>query len=100
MSGRGLKELHLIHTPGRHTRRALILQSSKSLLSHLIIHGEEWNIRQRPVNGLPTRLQEVLETFIVLVGPRQGKEVGIVDGPVEWCICRMRLLLNYYSRRA
>jgi hypothetical protein len=100
MSGRKSSGLWNFHVLDWQLRRPHALRRSESRLSHLIIHWEERNIRQRSVDGLPTRLQEVLETFIVFVGPGQSEEVSVVDGPVERRICRMGLLLRYHRRKA
>jgi hypothetical protein len=95
MSGRKSSGLWNVHILDWQLKRPHALRRSESRLSHLIIHWEERNVRQRSIDGLPTRLQEVLEAFVVLVGPRQSKEVSVVDGPVEWRICRVGLLLRH-----
>lgn len=70
----------------------------KRRLPDLVIHWEEWDVGQRSVDCLPTRLQKVLKTLVVFIRPRQGKEVRIVDCPVKWSVCRLRLFLSRHRR--
>jgi hypothetical protein len=65
----------------------------------LVVHRKEWNISKRSVDGLSTRLQEVLKALVVFIRPGQGEEVGIVDGPIEWRICCVGLRLRNRRRQ-
>jgi hypothetical protein len=60
--------------------------------AYLVIHWKQRYVGQRPINGLPAGLQEVLEPLVVLIRPREGEEVGVIDGPVEWLICGLSCL--------
>ena len=67
--------------------------------TYLIIHREQRYVSQRPINRLPTRLQEVLKPFVVLIRPGEGEEVGIVDGPVKWLVCGLRYFIQRRRRQ-
>lgn len=63
----------------------------------LVVDGEKRYVSHRyAIKVVSARLQEILETLIVLTRPWHGKEVSIVYSPIEWR-CGRHVALNGVS---